>query len=485
MSHSTLIFIPTYNERGNVEAMCEQLLALPLAADIVFLDDGSPDGTGEVLDRLAAQNPRVTIIHRAGKEGIGSAHQRGIEWAYERNYHTLITLDCDFTHSPADIPRLLEGSGDCALVVGSRHLEEGSLPGWNLMRRSLTLFGHVLTRHLLRVEHDATGAFRVYNLGLIPREIFALVESQGYSFFFESLFVLANNGFKIREVPIVLPARTYGSSKMSGREVARSVKRLLAVFATRHLNPARFRFVATRGQVAEVKLDEKLADKQGWDSYWDKKERAGSAIYEAIATVYRQTIIRRQLGPVIRRHFRRGAQLLHAGCGSGQVDIDIQNRVQITAVDLSASALRLYAKNNPCAHRIEQADIFDLPFEADTFDGVYNLGVMEHFTAGEIQAILREFHRVLRPGGKLILFWPHHFASSVVVLRVAHWLLNRKRLNRDSKQEIVELHPPEISLLRSQSEVEARLRAAGFQPTHFRFGARDLFVQAVIVARKA
>lgn len=478
MKRQNLIFIPTYNERDNVTEMGAQLLALPLDADIVFMDDNSPDGTGAILDRLAQENERVSVIHRAHKNGIGSAHQQGIAWAYEQGCETLITMDCDFTHSPSDIPRLLQHAPDYALIVGSRYLQKDSLPGWNLLRRSLTTVGHLLTHHLLRLEHDATGAFRVYNLRRIPREVFGLVESRGYSFFFESLLVLAHNGFSIREVPIVLSARTYGSSKMSLREAAHSVARLFSLFVARHTNPSRFRLVAPDASHEALQINPQLSDKQGWDEYWDKKQRAGNLIYETIATLYRQTVIRRQLGPAIRRHFKRGAQLLHAGCGSGQVDMDIQNFAHITAVDLSTSALRLYRKNNSRAHAVRHADILQLPFEDASFDGVYNLGVMEHFTAHEIQAILAEFHRVLKPDGKIVLFWPHQRASSVLVLKIVHWLMNRRAKQR------VQLHPPEISLLRSQEEVESRLRQAHFQPTHFRFGARDGFVQAVVVAKK-
>ena len=221
-ANRSLIFVPTYNERENAPRMLEQLLALKLDADIVFLDDNSPDGTGQVLDELAKQHPRLSVIHRSGKLGIGSAHQDGIAYAYDRGYQALLTMDCDFTHSPADIPRFFELAEQCDVVVGSRFLQKDSLPGWNLMRRFLTNFGHFLTRRMLRIEHDATGAFRLYRLDRIPRETFGLVEPRGYAFFFESLFVLARNNCRIAEVPIVLPARTYGHSKMSWREAARS-----------------------------------------------------------------------------------------------------------------------------------------------------------------------------------------------------------------------------------------------------------------------
>lgn len=237
----TLIFIPTYNERDNVVPMCEQILALGLDADLIFMDDGSPDGTGTVLDRLAAAHPRVEIVHRACKSGIGSAHLDGIALAYERGYHRLITLDCDFTHSPSLIPLFLARVETADAVVGSRYLGVDSLPGWSVVRKMLTTMGHVLTKNLLGMSQDATGAFRAYNLQTIPQDVFRLVASRGYAFFFESLLILQRNGFAIAELPITLPARTSGSSKMTSREVQRSVSTLMALFLHDQTSPDRFR----------------------------------------------------------------------------------------------------------------------------------------------------------------------------------------------------------------------------------------------------
>ena len=218
--------------------MHQQLRALPVDADLLFLDDNSPDGTGEVLDAIAAADPKTSIIHRTGKLGIGSAHQEGIAFAYREGYETLVTMDCDFTHSPADVLRLLAASADADVTLGSRYMKRGSLPGWNPMRRSLTWFGHFLTVRLLKMHHDATGAFRIYNLQKIPHAVFGLVRARGYAFFFESLFVLFRNGMRIAEVPIVLPARTYGTSKMSWREAARSGRQVFDLYAATKFNAA-------------------------------------------------------------------------------------------------------------------------------------------------------------------------------------------------------------------------------------------------------
>lgn len=241
MPPKTLIFVPTYNERDNVGPMCEQLVALGLDADIVFMDDASPDGTGQELDRLAALHPRVRVIHRSAKSGIGSAHMEGIAAAYAGGYARLVTLDCDFTHSPSLIPSFLARCDSADLVVGSRYLEQDSLPGWSIVRKILTSMGHVLTKNMLGVSQDATGAFRVYNLERIPAALFDLVQSRGYAFFFESMLIFQRNGFAIAELPIKLPARTSGSSKMSFLEIQRSVSTLGTLFLQDQTNPARFR----------------------------------------------------------------------------------------------------------------------------------------------------------------------------------------------------------------------------------------------------
>lgn len=239
--NSTLIFIPTYNERENVERICEELLALVPAADLLFLDDNSPDGTGEVLDRLAASHPAVTVLHRPGKLGIGSAHAEGIAWAYAHSYARLVTMDCDFTHSPADVARLLAASGGFTVTVGSRFLQPNSLLGWGLFRVFLTHAGHTVTRTFLKLPFDASGALRVYHLAAIPQEAFALVRPKGYAFFFESLFVLACNGATIQELPITLPSRTAGHSKMTLREMVRGVWRLFSVCLLSVVTPSRFK----------------------------------------------------------------------------------------------------------------------------------------------------------------------------------------------------------------------------------------------------
>jgi SAM-dependent methyltransferase len=352
-------------------------------------------------------------------------------------------------------------------------MEKNSLPGWNLFRRSLTGLGHLLTERLLKMQYDATGALRVYNLKTIPRGLFGMVVSRGYSFFFESLFLMVQNGLKVKEVPIVLPARTYGSSKMSMNEAFKSLRQLGSLYASTLSNPSQFRYV-DRGVV----VDPSLVDPQGWDEYWKSKQRTSTFAYEVAAAVYRHLTLKGRLNYFVRKHFAPHSKLLHAGCGGGQVDQDVQREMHITPLDISVPALQLYQRNNPDTPEPKHGDILNLPFESNTFDGVYNLGVMEHFTREQIDRIFQEFRRVLKPGGKVLIFWPYQHATSVLFLNTVHYILN------DVLHKQVKLHPAEISLLKGRKQAEGYVERAGFEMVDYYFGARDGLIQAVIVAKK-
>lgn len=217
-----LIMIPTYNEVGNIPSLVDRLVAIRQKAgnaDILFIDDNSPDGTGEWIDSYVKKYDFISVIHRSGKEGIGTAHQCGIDYAYKLKYTHLITMDGDFTHPPEVIPTLLHHSGDYDIVIGGRHAKKSSLEGWTAYRKLLTFTGHQFTLRLLHLPYDATSAFRVYRIDIIPLEAFKLVKSKSYSFFFESLCIMNENKFTIYDVPVILPPRAAGSSKLKLKDM--------------------------------------------------------------------------------------------------------------------------------------------------------------------------------------------------------------------------------------------------------------------------
>jgi dolichol-phosphate mannosyltransferase len=467
----TVVFIPTYNERENVERLFLEITALGLGLDILFMDDNSPDGTGQILDDLAVSNSHLTVLHRQGKLGIGSAHREGIRWAYEHGYEFLITMDCDFTHSPQTILALLKEKDKADIVVGSRYMLKDSLEGWNLFRCILTKLGHILTVVFLKLPYDATGALRLYRLQRIPPSLFDRVRSQGYSFLYESLFILNYNKFRILEIPIKLPARTYGHSKMRLVDAWQSFRRLLVLFFHRLFNRKRFE---VQWPLTSPLKDTSTAQEE-WEEYWAKKNSVGGGLYDVIAAFYRMVIIRPALNYFIREYFKPGEEVLHAGCGGGQVDKDIGSYIRITAMDHSVNALNSYRKVNGAGSSVVLGSIFKIPVADHSFDGVYNLGVMEHFSEEDIHHILLEFRRILKPGGRVVLFWPPEFGCSVVFLegvrRIFSWVLRKD----------IKIHPDEITRIRCREHVEGMVRRAGFDMVFYYFGPRDLFTQCVVV----
>jgi len=475
MKTKPLVFVPTFNEAENVRSMCELLQAQDLDLDILFLDDNSTDGTGAILDSLACEHPNVAVVHRSGKLGVGSAHFQGIQWAYDHGYSTLVTMDCDFTHPPEKIASLLGLRAQYDVVVGSRYMQKRSLQGWNPLRKLLTRTGHALTVSLLGMPFDATGAFRVYRLDRIPRYGFDAIQSRGYSFFFESLYILFVNGITIGEVPISLPPRTYGHSKMSYREVVRSVRLLGTIYAMKLFNPERFAFSEPIGPNQNVPPDQ-----QGWDEYWRKPEFGKGLLYDTVAAFYRKVIIRPTLSHFVRRYFAPGDKLLHAGCGGGQVDVDVRHYVRVTGLDISVNALNLYRRTNQHHCETLHGSIRAIPLPDASFDGIYNLGVMEHFTSVEIDLILREFFRVLKPGGRLVIFWPPEFGLSVLFFKTVKAFLEKVLGRRD-----VKLHPDEISRVQSRRHAIEIFQRSGYRVLRYYFGPRDLFTHSIIVAEKA
>jgi ubiquinone/menaquinone biosynthesis C-methylase UbiE len=184
------------------------------------------------------------------------------------------------------------------------------------------------------------------------------------------------------------------------------------------------------------------------------------------------------LGRFCKRHFSFNADIVHAGCGSGQVDVDLNKIFSITALDISPNALSIYERVNKGNQQLILGDIFSMQFDRESKDGIYNLGVMEHFSQEEIQLILTEFHRVLKPNGKVLLFWPPEFGLSVIFLKCVHFVLNR------ILKKNIYLHPEEITRIKSKKHAYQILEGAKFEVVDYYFGPRDAFTYSVIAAVK-
>ena len=222
-----LVMIPTYNERENAVGLYEHLKKIDLDLDILFIDDGSPDGTGVALSDLSKKDQSLHVIHRKGKLGIGSAHKDGIAWAYASGYKSLVTMDGDYAHSPDDIDKFLEHSRNYDVVVGTRFIKQDSMVGLPFIRRFLSLTAHFMTQYCLRMPYDATNGFRLYRLDRIPDDLFDNVMSDSYCFFFESIYILHVNDIPIVETPISLGGRLSGKSNMSLYDVMLSIRMLM------------------------------------------------------------------------------------------------------------------------------------------------------------------------------------------------------------------------------------------------------------------
>lgn len=217
---SVCVCVPTYNEAENIAAFVGALLkqfdSLKLNAVVLVIDDGSPDGTGEIADRLAAADPRVRVLHRKEKNGIGPAYMAGFAWTLQRRIGAVVQMDCDFSHDPRDLRRLLAASDDADLVLGSRYVRGGRVLDWPWWRRAISRGGSIYARVILGVRpRDLTGGFKCFAHGALNRIPLQQVSAAGYGFQIETTWRALQEGLRVKEVPIVFRDRTAGTSKMS------------------------------------------------------------------------------------------------------------------------------------------------------------------------------------------------------------------------------------------------------------------------------
>jgi dolichol-phosphate mannosyltransferase len=221
------VIIPTYNERDNLEPIVARVRTSVPAADILVVDDSSPDGTGEIADKLAATDTHVHVLHREGKSGLGAAYIAGFTWCLERGYDVLVEQDADGSHDPADLPRMLTALDGADLVIGSRYVPGGTTVNWPKSRELLSRSANIYVRILLGIGiHDATAGYRAYRARTLRAIGLDEVESQGYCFQIDLTLRTAQEGFVIREVPITFTERARGASKMSNAIVAEALLRV-------------------------------------------------------------------------------------------------------------------------------------------------------------------------------------------------------------------------------------------------------------------
>ena len=222
-----VVLIPTYNERENLPLIVPRLRAAVPAADILVLDDSSPDGTGAVADQLAADDDQVRVLHRTSKAGLGAAYLAGFAWALDQGYDVLVEMDADGSHQPEQLPSLLLALADADVVLGSRWVPGGSVVNWPLHRKALSRGGNVYVRVLLGMPiGDATGGFRAYRASALRLLDLQDVASLGYCFQVDLVWRALRAGLSVVEVPITFVERSIGDSKMSGDIVSESLRNI-------------------------------------------------------------------------------------------------------------------------------------------------------------------------------------------------------------------------------------------------------------------
>jgi dolichol-phosphate mannosyltransferase len=223
-----LVIIPTYNERDNIPKLVPQVLAQDERLHVLIIDDNSPDGTGDIASAIAAADPRIHVMHRTGKLGLGTAYLAGFKWGLERGYDWLFEMDADFSHDPAHLPQFLEALEDADLVLGSRYLDgRVTVVNWPIARLLLSYTANIYARKVTGVPlWDATGGFKAFRRTTLEQIDLDHVESEGYSFQIEMNLRVWKRGLRIREIPIVFVDRTAGESKMSKKIIREAVWRV-------------------------------------------------------------------------------------------------------------------------------------------------------------------------------------------------------------------------------------------------------------------
>ncbi len=231
---SYLVILPTYNERDNlpavVAAIAEVRTQTPATGDVLVVDDNSPDGTGDIADALAREHDWVHVLHRPGKQGLGQAYIAGFRWALERDYSHILEMDCDLSHPPAVIPRLLEAAEANDLVLGSRYVPGGGVVGWPAHRKVISQGGSLYARTWLGAGvHDLTGGFKCFRRWVLEALDLDCIHGQGYVFQIELTYRTLRMGGRVAEVPIVFEDRAVGQSKMSTAIVMEAVWKVPAL----------------------------------------------------------------------------------------------------------------------------------------------------------------------------------------------------------------------------------------------------------------
>jgi dolichol-phosphate mannosyltransferase len=236
-THQALIVVPTYNEAENLEALVTAILAQNCPFDILIIDDNSPDGTGAIAERLAAELSPIHVLHRPGKLGLGTAYIEGFRWALARDYEYVLEMDCDFSHHPRYLPTFLDQISLADLIIGSRYVTDGGTLNWGWLRKFISGGGNTFARFMLGLKtRDCTGGFRCYRRDLLQKVPWDEMQLKGYAFQVGSVYYVERLGGRVAEFPIIFEDRRVGQSKMSFKIVVEAFTYVMRMALTKGRN---------------------------------------------------------------------------------------------------------------------------------------------------------------------------------------------------------------------------------------------------------
>ncbi len=348
------VIIPTYNEKENIGALTSGILALPVSAEVVVVDDNSPDGTGALLDGLKAGEKRLHVIHRAGKLGLGTAHIAGLKYAMEKGADLAVTMDADFSHDPSYIPSLMEAAKNFDIVIGSRYVRGGGAENSPFHRRLLSRGANLFAKAALGLKaSDCTAGFRCYKVSTLRTADLGGIFSNGYSFLIEMLYKLQRLDFRVGEVPIRFIDRELGASKISKNEIFRALYTVGILFWTRISPLNRLRMAFHTGRYLKVKA---------------------------------------MLGP---------GKTLDIGCGRPCECMPDQAFLRFLA---RPGAVGLDLRDIKGPYGFFRGSVTAMPFKDGELDNVVAMEILEHIN--DVPAALAEIKRALKPGGVLVVSTP-------------------------------------------------------------------------------
>lgn len=231
-----LVFTATFNEAGNIGRLIPDIFAVAPQVDVLVIDDNSPDGTGEILEKLVNANPKLSVIHRHGKLGLGTAHLRAMEYAVTNDYEALVTLDADYSHDPKYLPQMLTLLEEHDFVIGSRYVDGGGV-GYGFIRTFISKTANIFVRTFLSIKlKECTTSYRGFRKDLLKIILRTEISSTGYSFFFGMVYIVSRLTKNVIEFPIYFPDRMEGESKISKQEIVRGITTLFKLFLQRAMN---------------------------------------------------------------------------------------------------------------------------------------------------------------------------------------------------------------------------------------------------------